>query len=164
MKALTNLAAPLAGLCLSVTRADAQARQMRSRLGSTLPEHPLPGALADRHDGGIPDLPLDRDRIKVCPYILDLADALKPVPATHDAVQDRRRGKNTQPRLAECAQQGKIVELSYHSGPNVLRVEPLILPRANSRFVARYQERGTVERAGKIRRLYRLLLISLAGS
>ena len=67
-------------------------------------EDPLPGALTDCYNGRIPDLPLYRDRIKVCAHLFGLAHALEAIPTPHDAVQDSRGDKDTQSSFAESAQ------------------------------------------------------------
>jgi len=95
-------------------------------LSSLFPEDPLAGTVANGDDRRIPDLPLDRNRVEVRPYLFGPADEFKAVSTLHDAVKDGGRGEHAQSSFGERPQQRKVIELSRHCRPNVLSLEPLV--------------------------------------
>ncbi|MNI30878.1 hypothetical protein D3C73_847390 [compost metagenome] len=63
-----------------------------------------------------------------------------------------RRGKQPHSGLAECIQQGAVIEFAHNARADIVFVKPLQQPQPNRRVFARQQERRLVQHLGKAAR------------
>lgn len=108
-----------------------------------------PRPLADGHDRGVADLPLDRDGVKALQKGLGAPDELHFVALPHFRLEHAWGGEDAEPCLPKDLRQRGVIHLTDHLGSDVLGSEPL-LQRATEHRVATWQEEGhAVERAGE---------------
>jgi hypothetical protein len=87
-------------------------------------EDVLAGYFADRHDRRMPELPLDRDRVKGLPQLGQPAHEMNLVAPPDLLLDHLGRDESSQLRLAQNGRERGVVELGDDLGAQVTGVEP----------------------------------------
>src|SRR5262245_4945351 len=125
------------------------AKQIGTALRRDLLEELAWRRFADGHDGGVPELSLNRDGIVPLPDRVDSADQLD-VKLPLDLVSDDRRdGEDAEPCLAEDLHQSAVLEFPQYLGADPVGAEPPLKLSIEGAVPCRKQERRTIQRPGK---------------